>query len=157
VRDPLGDGTGAWLYKTGLAARMLPNGGIERVGPARPPPVREPRSTAAAQAQGMAAPPAPLSSAASTIPRAPRNVDLPLSFEQQRMWILQQFEPQGVAYNNSFALRLDGTLDMVAFEQSLMEIVHRHEALRTVFPDHDGVPVQVVPCMSRRSARIYAP
>src|SRR5688572_29943554 len=70
--------------------------------------------------------------------------DLPLSFAQQRMWFLDQLEPGNALYNIPAALRLKGRLDTAALEQSLNEIVRRHESLRTVFKVVKGEPVQVI-------------
>jgi amino acid adenylation domain-containing protein len=68
----------------------------------------------------------------------------PLSFAQERLWFLDQLEPGSAFYNLPFALRLRGALDVDALERSLGEIVRRHDALRTVFRERDGTPVQVV-------------
>ncbi|HEY2737839.1 MAG TPA: condensation domain-containing protein, partial [Thermoanaerobaculia bacterium] len=82
------------------------------------------------------------------IPRAPRDPcdpeggDLPLSFAQQRLWFLDQWEPGNPAYNIPAAVRLSGPLDAAAFAATLREIVRRHEALRTAFPEMDGRPAQ---------------
>ena len=73
-----------------------------------------------------------------------RDAQLPLSFSQQRMWLLDQLEPDTPTYNISHALELSGTLDTEALKWSLGEIVSRHEALRTTFADVDGEPVQVI-------------
>ena len=70
--------------------------------------------------------------------------DLPLSFAQQRLWFLEQFEPGNYAYNMPGAIRLTGRLDIAALERSFNEIVRRHEALRTTFKLKGGEPVQVV-------------
>jgi amino acid adenylation domain-containing protein len=78
------------------------------------------------------------------IPRAPRTGDLPLSFAQQRMWFLDQWQPGNPVYNIPAAVRLSGPLDIAAFAGALREIVRRHEALRTAFPELDGRPVQVI-------------
>jgi amino acid adenylation domain-containing protein len=71
-----------------------------------------------------------------------REGNLPLSFAQQRLWFLDQMEPGNPLYNIPGAVRLKGSLDVVAFEQSFNEIVRRHEALRTTFKTVDGQPVQ---------------
>ncbi|HEX7734015.1 MAG TPA: amino acid adenylation domain-containing protein, partial [Ktedonobacteraceae bacterium] len=80
-------------------------------------------------------------SAPSLVP-LPREGDLPLSFSQQRLWFLDQFEPGSPLYNIPAAMRLRGALDATALEQSLNEIVRRHEALRTAFPIVLGKAVQ---------------
>ncbi|HEU4560320.1 MAG TPA: condensation domain-containing protein, partial [Longimicrobium sp.] len=76
----------------------------------------------------------------------PRGSDAPapLSFAQERLWFLDRLEPGSAAYNIPAALRLAGALDARALERALGEIVRRHEALRTVFTEVDGSPVQVV-------------
>jgi amino acid adenylation domain-containing protein/non-ribosomal peptide synthase protein (TIGR01720 family) len=68
----------------------------------------------------------------------------PLSFAQQRLWFLNQLDPNNSAYNIHYALRLSGKLNLIALEQSLNEIVRRQEALRTTFKVVDGQPVQVI-------------
>jgi amino acid adenylation domain-containing protein len=68
----------------------------------------------------------------------------PVSFSQQRLWFLNQLEPESVAYNVASAFRLTGRLNLVAFQQALNEIVRRHESLRTTFPSVDGKPVQEI-------------
>src|SRR5438067_322986 len=68
----------------------------------------------------------------------------PLSFAEQRLWFLDQWEPHNAAYNISAALRLTGQLDVAAFEQSLGEIVLRHEVLRTAFAVVEGQPMQII-------------
>ncbi|HEX6731691.1 MAG TPA: condensation domain-containing protein, partial [Pyrinomonadaceae bacterium] len=68
----------------------------------------------------------------------------PLSYGQQRYWFLQRLEPDSAAYNVPTAVRLTGTLNVPALEQSLNEIVRRHEVLRSSFQVVDGQPVQVI-------------
>src|ERR1051325_2676004 len=68
---------------------------------------------------------------------------LPLSFAQQRLWFLDQFESGNPIYNIPIALSLRGHLDVEALERTLNEIVRRHESLRTVFRAERGEPVQV--------------
>ena len=71
-----------------------------------------------------------------------RDSDLPLSFPQQRMWFLYQLDSQNPFYNESCQFRIIGALNVTALEQSINEIIRRHEALRTIFPTVDGVAVQ---------------
>ncbi len=69
---------------------------------------------------------------------------LPLSFAQQRLWFLDQMEPNSPTYNVPTAVRLAGALDIAAFARALAAIVGRHEVLRTTFAVVDGQPVQVI-------------
>ncbi|MEH2088950.1 amino acid adenylation domain-containing protein [Nostoc sp.] len=82
-------------------------------------------------------------SAPPILPRT-KNTDLPLSYAQQRLWFLDQFEPNSPSYNIPVALRLVGTLNVAALQQSLQEIIHRHEALRTNIVTVDGQPTQII-------------
>src|SRR5215218_85354 len=68
----------------------------------------------------------------------------PLSFGQQRLWLLDRLEPGSTAYNMPSPIRLRGALDRSALERALGEIVRRHESLRTTFADREDEPVQVV-------------
>ncbi len=68
----------------------------------------------------------------------------PLSFSQQRLWLLDKLEPGSTAYNMPSAIRLRGVLDREALERALEEIVRRHESLRTTFLEREDEPVQVV-------------
>jgi len=81
-----------------------------------------------------------------TIPIKSRNPGdlIPLSFAQQRLWFLDQYEPELAAYNMPNAFWIKGQLDVEAIEKSLAEIINRHEALRTQFEIHIDQPVQVV-------------
>jgi amino acid adenylation domain-containing protein/FkbM family methyltransferase len=81
---------------------------------------------------------------ASSIPRASRDVALPLSFAQQRLWFLDQVVPGNPAYNIQAAVRLSGPLSVAAFNSTLNEIVQRHEILRTTFQIIDGQPTQII-------------
>ena len=67
-----------------------------------------------------------------------------LSPAQQRLWFLNQLQPGSPFYNLPGAVRLRGALDLKAFEQSLNEVIRRHEILRTTFHVVEGEPVQVV-------------
>ena len=82
----------------------------------------------------------------TSIPLVPGKLrrDLPLSFAQERMWFLSQLEPTNPFYNELLALRLQGSLNVIALEQSLNKIITRHEALRTNFASVDGLPAQVI-------------
>jgi len=73
-----------------------------------------------------------------------RNENLPLSSAQKQLWFLDQLQPDSSAYNISLTYRLTGQLNVVALEQGLIEIVRRHEALRTTFASVNGEPIQVI-------------
>ncbi|MCA1568215.1 MAG: amino acid adenylation domain-containing protein, partial [Acidobacteria bacterium] len=76
------------------------------------------------------------------IVNADRDSELPLSFAQQRLWFIDQFEPESPAYNIHTPVRMRGRLDVTALERALSEIMRRHEVLRTTFPSEGGHPVQ---------------
>jgi acyl carrier protein len=73
-----------------------------------------------------------------------RDRQLPLSFSQQRLWFIDRFEPDSAAYNVPAGVRLRGQINVPALEQALSEMIRRHEALRTVFAEVNGLPVQVI-------------
>ncbi|MFJ9377999.1 non-ribosomal peptide synthase/polyketide synthase [Streptomyces sp. NPDC101455] len=75
---------------------------------------------------------------------AVRPDELPLSYAQQRLWLLHRIEGPGATYNIPAAWRLTGTLDRGALSAALDDLAVRHESLRTVFPERDGRPHQVV-------------
>ncbi|MDZ7269873.1 MAG: amino acid adenylation domain-containing protein [candidate division KSB1 bacterium] len=86
-------------------------------------------------AQGLQAPPlTPVS----------REGDLPLSFAQQRLWFLDQLEPNNPFYNIPSAVRLEGALDPAILEKCLTAIIARHEILRTRIVTEEGRPRQVI-------------
>lgn len=82
----------------------------------------------------------------STVPLVPvtRDVHIPLSFSQQHLWFIDQLEPGSIFYNISTSVRLEGKLDLPAFNKTLAEIWRRHEVLRTSFETVEGKPFQVI-------------
>ncbi|TQM85434.1 amino acid adenylation domain-containing protein [Saccharothrix saharensis] len=79
---------------------------------------------------------------APVIHAAPAAEDVPLSFAQQRLWFIDQLEPDSAAYNIAELLELTGPLRVDALERALNSVVARHEALRTSVAVVDGVPMQ---------------
>ena len=79
-----------------------------------------------------------------SIPVAPRNSVLPLSSAQQRLWFLAQVEPESVAYNITASVRFQSNPDPEFVESCLNCIMARHESLRTIFPQVNGVPEQKI-------------
>jgi amino acid adenylation domain-containing protein len=77
------------------------------------------------------------------LPRT-KDTELPLSFAQQRLWFLDQLQPNSALYNIPMVLHFRGNLNQKALEQSLQEICDRHEVLRTNFVTIGGQPTQVI-------------
>jgi hypothetical protein len=87
--------------------------------------------------------PSPPDDPANT-PPITRRKEAPFSVAQERLWLLDQLEPGSAVYNVPGALRLRGPLKVAALEQSLNEIIRRHEILRTTFSSAEGKPVQTI-------------
>jgi len=85
-----------------------------------------------------------LQNQAPPLERVSRDGTLPVSFAQERFWILDQLAPNNPFYNESVAFRISGKLNVTALEQSFKEILRRHEALRTSFTMVDGELIQVI-------------
>ncbi|MDZ8136607.1 MAG: amino acid adenylation domain-containing protein [Nostoc sp. DedQUE04] len=79
-----------------------------------------------------------------TIGRVSRAKNLPLSFAQARLWLLEQLQPGSAIYNIPIAVRFVGLLNVAALEEAFAEIVYRHEALRTTFHLVNGQPFQAI-------------
>ncbi|MEZ4868170.1 MAG: amino acid adenylation domain-containing protein [Caldilineaceae bacterium] len=80
---------------------------------------------------------------AASIQPVPRTTPLPLSFSQQRLWFLEQLG-SGATYTIPAAFALEGSLNLPALEQTLTEIVRRHESLRTTFVQDGSETRQVI-------------
>ncbi len=87
---------------------------------------------------------APSSNLPPIKPQSRDSGEFPLSWAQERLWFIDQLEPDSITYNIPIALRLEGNLKVSALEQALAEIVSRHEVLRTSFPAIEGQPKQVI-------------
>jgi amino acid adenylation domain-containing protein len=70
--------------------------------------------------------------------------DYPLSFTQERLWVLTKFEDASKAYNMPAAFNITGNLDIDILGKAIGMVVQRHEILRTIFREKNGVPVQVI-------------
>src|SRR5918998_2411953 len=79
-----------------------------------------------------------------TIPLVERTGPLPLSFAQQRLWFLNEFQPDSSEYITPSVLRLRGVLDSGALARALSGLVARHESLRTTFESVAGGGLQGV-------------
>ena len=75
---------------------------------------------------------------------ADRGGRVPLSAAQYRLWFFSRLQGGSAAYNLPIAVRLRGELDRTALEAALGDLLARHESLRTVFPEHEGTPHQLV-------------
>jgi len=89
------------------------------------------------------------------IPRREASNRCPLSFAQERLWFLQQLEPEDTSYNIRQGIRVKGALEVGALQQSFTEIVSRHEALRTRFEMVNGEPVQVIEVPTAMNIRLH--
>jgi len=83
-----------------------------------------------------------------------RSSDLPLSYGQESLWLLDQLGIIGSAYNMSLTLKLIGKIHVPAIERSLAEIIRRHETLRTHFEFRDGSITQVISAVGPFSLKI---
>jgi amino acid adenylation domain-containing protein len=80
--------------------------------------------------------------AAGEVRPRPRPERIPLSFGQERLWVVEQLAPGSAAYNEAIVLWLEGALDVDALQRAIDEVVRRHESLRTSAPAEGGRPYQ---------------
>ncbi|HEV8558263.1 MAG TPA: amino acid adenylation domain-containing protein [Actinophytocola sp.] len=71
-----------------------------------------------------------------------RSEEIPLSFAQRRLWLIQQWDRDSAAYNYPLVFRLRGDLDVEALRRAVGDVLDRHEALRTLIEVRQGEPVQ---------------
>jgi amino acid adenylation domain-containing protein len=81
---------------------------------------------------------------APPITPVPREGRLPLSLTQQRIWFAEQLAPGSPLYNLTVAMHIEGPLDVQVLEQSIGEVIRRHEALRTKIIVSEDQPSQIV-------------
>lgn len=84
--------------------------------------------------------------------RLPREGELEPSFAQERLWFIDRLHPDSAVYNIPGAVRLDGRLDRAVLDRGVQALVDRFESLRTVFPERNGRPVQLI--VPRRRQRL---
>ncbi|MET9696664.1 amino acid adenylation domain-containing protein, partial [Streptomyces sp. NPDC006529] len=100
------------------------------------------RESLAQRLAGRARPAA--AAAGPLVPAVPRGDGLPLSYGQQRLWFLEDFDPGRADYHSALPLRITGALDAEALRAAVGDLVARHEALRTTFRAEHGKALQVV-------------
>jgi tyrocidine synthetase-3 len=89
----------------------------------------------------------------SAIPLTPESkAGYPLTHAQRRLWVLEQMNPDAVAYNMPAAFRLEGSIDVARLERAVNALVERHEILRTIFQLEAGEPRQFVRAMHEAGA-----
>src|SRR5437764_15351035 len=100
------------------------------------------RTTNINESPGLAQKRALLASRLKRAASEPRQAQL--SFAQQRLWFLDQLEPNSPLYNIGAVAKVTGTVDRASLQRALEMIIDRHETLRTRFSCPDGTPVQII-------------
>ncbi|WP_227982415.1 amino acid adenylation domain-containing protein [Nocardia spumae] len=137
AEDSFFDAGGNSLLATRLTAALHAEFGVEL-------PVREIFETPTVAGVAAHLAHAPRTQRVALAPYTPRPARIPLSLPQQRMWFLNRLAPDSSAYNIAFSLRIDGDPDMRALRAALGDLVERHEVLRTIFPEDESGPFQLV-------------
>lgn len=81
---------------------------------------------------------------ADTLPVADRGGPIPLSFAQERLWIIERLDPGNTTYNIPILFEIHGSVDLGLLQQALHAVTARHEVLRTIFVATNGEPRQVI-------------
>ncbi len=68
----------------------------------------------------------------------------PLSFAQKRIFVMNQLEENDISYNMPWTMKIEGKLDRERLENAVLQLVRRHESLRTGFDFIDGQPAQKI-------------
>jgi aspartate racemase len=76
--------------------------------------------------------------------KAPTNIQLPLSLQQERLWYLEQLQPNTSVYNLLHIIRFNGSLEPTILLKTLQELSQRHQVLRTTFSSVGGKPFPIV-------------
>ncbi len=74
----------------------------------------------------------------------PADKTYPMSYGQKALWFIHESSPGNTAYNIAFGIRIHSEINMELLRKALQMLVDRHEALRTIYPRKDGIPVQTV-------------
>lgn len=83
---------------------------------------------------------------ASEVVKVPRSGGLPLSFFQERLWVLQRLEPGSTAYNMVMVWPTGSFGDAEHVTAAIRDMARRHEILRSIFCEENGAPrVEILP------------
>ncbi|PEF71851.1 non-ribosomal peptide synthetase, partial [Bacillus pseudomycoides] len=83
-----------------------------------------------------------------------RGERVPLSYAQQRLWFMDQLEPNSSLYNIPTAWRLKGQWGIEALEKGYNALIQRHEVLRTVIQEINGEPMQVIGAYTPKALQV---
>ncbi|MCP4659472.1 MAG: amino acid adenylation domain-containing protein, partial [bacterium] len=137
VHDDFFELGGHSLLATQLVSRVRDTLGVEL-------PLRAVFETPSVAGMATALPLAGAKDLAPPLVRVPREMDLPASFAQQRLWFLDRLVPDNPLYNIYSPFQLQGALEVAALRSAFTAVVRRHETLRTTFRSVDGEPRQVI-------------
>lgn len=90
-----------------------------------------------------------------SIPKTDKENNIPLSYAQKRLWFLHQLEPNLPVYNEAFIYTLEGSLNPTILEESLKEVIHRHECLRTNFVMNEEEVTQKISNISNFRLEVF--
>ena len=93
---------------------------------------------------------------APALERIERSSPIPLSLAQEGLWFLHQLDPESPSYNMVGVLRFSGYFDLDLVERCMHELVSRHETLRTIFVERDGVAWQAIGAPSSIRVRLHS-